>query len=149
MEKIHFTTRINAPKEKVWKVLWDDASYREWTKAFSEGSFAETDNWRQGTEVKFLSPSGDGMISKVAENRPNEYMSFEHLGMIMNGKEDRDSEKVREWAGAKENYTLKENGGSTELNVDMDISEEYKEMFTQMWPKALEKVKELSEESSN
>ena len=64
MEKIHFNTRINAPKEKVWKVLWDDESYRQWTTAFSEGSYAVTDNWRQRTEVKFLGPSGEGMISR-------------------------------------------------------------------------------------
>ena len=147
MEKINFKTSINAPKEKVWKVLWDDASYREWTSAFHEGSYAETDNWKQGTEVKFRGPGGDGMISRVAENRPNEYMSFEHLGMIMNGEEDRNSEKVKEWAGAKENYTLKESNGVTELAIDMDIAEEYRDMFTGMWPKALEKVKALAEKN--
>ena len=145
MEKIHFNTRINAPKEKVWKVLWDDDSYRQWTTAFSEGSYAVTDNWRQGTEVKFLGPSGEGMISRVAENRPNEFMSFEHLGMIMGGVEDRSSDKVKAWAGARENYTLKENDGATDLEIDMDISAEYKDMFMKMWPPALEKVKTLSE----
>ncbi|HVE60822.1 MAG TPA: SRPBCC domain-containing protein [Chitinophagaceae bacterium] len=146
MQKINFSTSINAPKEKVWNVLWDDASYRKWTSAFTEGSYAVTDNWKEGSEVKFLDPKGSGMISKVAANRPNEYMSFEHLGEIRDGVEDRDSEKIKEWAGAKENYTLKEVNGKTELKIDMDISEEYKDMFTDMWPKALEKVKELSEQ---
>jgi uncharacterized protein YndB with AHSA1/START domain len=145
MQKINFKTSINAPKEKVWNVLWGDASYRKWTSAFAEGSYAVTDNWKEGSEVKFLDPKGSGMISKVAANRPNEYMSFEHLGEIKDGVEDRDSEKIKEWAGAKENYTLKEVNGKTELKIDMDISEEYKDMFTDMWPKALEKVKELSE----
>ena len=147
MEKINFNTSINAPKEKVWKVLWEDSSYRQWTNAFSEGSYAVTDNWKEGTEVKFLGPSGEGMISRVAENRPNEYMSFEHLGMIMNGTEDRNSEKAQEFAGAKENYTLTESDGVTELAIDMDISEEYKDMFMGMWPKALDKVKELAEKN--
>src|SRR5215218_277240 len=113
VEKINFKTSILAPKEVVWQVLWDDASYREWTSAFSEGSYAETDNWKQGTEVKFLSPSGGGMVSRVAVNRPNEYMSFEHLGEIKNGVEDRTSDKVKQWVGAKENYTLTENNGIT------------------------------------
>ena len=147
MEKINFKTSINAPKEKVWRVLWDDASYRQWTSPFAEGSYAVTDNWKQGSEVKFLGPSGEGMISRVAENRPNEYMSFEHLGMIMNGTEDRTSEKAKEFAGAKENYTLKESSGVTELAIDMDIAEEYKDMFMGMWPKALDKVKELAEKN--
>ena len=44
METLNFSININAPKEKVRKVLWDDSSYREWTSAFSEGSYAETDN---------------------------------------------------------------------------------------------------------
>jgi uncharacterized protein YndB with AHSA1/START domain len=147
MEKLNFKTSINAPKEKVWKVLWGDASYREWTSAFSEGSYAETDNWKQGSEVKFLGPSGGGMISRVAENRPNDYMSFEHLGEIKDGVEDRTSDKVKQWAGAKENYALTEKGGVTELAIDMDMAEEYKDMFNQMWPKALEKVKALAEKN--
>ena len=67
--------------------------------------------------------------------------------MIMNGKEDRNSDMIKAWAGAKENYTLTGNGNETELAVDMDITAEYKDMFSQMWPKALEKVKELAEKN--
>ena len=44
-----------------------------------------------------------------------------------------------------ENYTLKNVNGKTELNVDMDIAEQYKDYFITTWPKALEKVKELAE----
>ncbi len=97
MQKLNFSININAPKEKVWKVLWDDATYREWTSAFSEGSYAVTDNWKEGSEVKFLDPKGSGMVSKVAANRPNEFMSFEHLGEVKDGVEDRSSEKIKEW----------------------------------------------------
>jgi uncharacterized protein YndB with AHSA1/START domain len=145
MQKLNFSTSINASKEKVWQTLWDDANYRKWTSAFTKGSYAETDNLKEGTDVKFLDPKGSGMISRVAANRPNEYMSFEHLGEIKDGVEDRTSEKVKEWAGAKENYTLKEANGVTTLAIDMDITDEYKDMFTEMWPKALEKVKALAE----
>ncbi len=114
-------------------------------KCFAEGSYAVTDNWKEGSEVKFLDPKDSGMISKVAANRPNEFMSFEHLGEIKDGVEDTNSDKVKEWAGAKENYMLKEKDGVTELAVDMDITDEYKDMFTEMWPKALENVKALAE----
>jgi hypothetical protein len=145
MEKINFSASINAPREKVWKVLWDDSSYRKWTSVFMEGSYAKTDNWKEGSKVLFLDGKGSGMVSRVAANRPNEYMSFEHLGMVMDGKEDVSSEKVKEWAGALENYTLKEANGKTELSVDMDISDEYKDYFTETWPKAMEQIKSLSE----
>ena len=85
------------------------------------------------------------MVSRIAENRPNEYMSIEHLGEVKDGVEDTSSDRVKAWAGAHENYTLKKVNGKTELSIDMDITEEFKEMFSQMWPKALDNVKKLSE----
>ncbi len=144
MEKMKFKTVINAAPEKIWKVLWDDTTYRKWTSAFSEGSYAETD-WKEGSKVLFLNGQGQGMVSRIAENRPNEYMSIEHLGEVKDGVEDTSSDRVKEWAGAHENYTLKKVNGKTELSIDMDITEEFKEMFSQMWPKALDNVKKLSE----
>ncbi len=147
MEKINFSTNINAPREKVWTVLWDDTSYRDWTSAFAEGSYAETDNWKEGSKVLFLSPGGDGMVSKVASNKPNKFMSFEHLGVVKNGVEDTESESVKSWAGAKENYTLTDDHGKTKLVVDMDSTDEFKDYFLKTWPIALEKVKELSEKN--
>ena len=144
MEKLEYKISINAPAEKVWKTLWDDKTYRQWTTPFSEGSSAETD-WKKGSRIIFGDSSGNGMISKVADNIPNKFMSIEHLGMLKDGAEDFDSDEVKSWAGAMENYTLEEKDGSTELSVSTDITEEYKEMFAQMWPKALDKLKALSE----
>jgi hypothetical protein len=145
MEKINFKANINAPKEKVWKTLWEDASYRKWTSPFCEGSYAQTDNWKEGTKVLFLGPDKSGMVSSVAVNRPNEFMSFEHHGEVKEGVEDTTSEKVKQWAGAKENYSLKENAGVTELTVEMDINEDFKEYMTTTWPKAIAEIKRLSE----
>jgi hypothetical protein len=54
-------------------------------------------------------------------------------------------EKETEWAGALENYTFKDIGGKTEVLVDMDSNEEFEEMFQDIWPKALQKLKELAE----
>ncbi|MEI9912588.1 MAG: hypothetical protein WDO71_24875 [Bacteroidota bacterium] len=85
------------------------------------------------------------MVSTVAANRANEYMSFKHLGEVKDGVEDTTSEKIKEWAGSTENYTLTETGGVTELSIDMDITDEFKDMFMDMWPKALKLVKDLSE----
>jgi hypothetical protein len=87
------------------------------------------------------------MVSMIASKKPNEYMSFKHLGFVMNGVEDTQSEKVKEWAGAMENYTLKQADGKTELIVDMDINDEYKDYFLKTWPLALGKVKEMAEKN--
>jgi uncharacterized protein YndB with AHSA1/START domain len=145
MEKMKFSVSINAPKEKVWQTLWNDASYRKWTSAFMEGSHAVTDNWKEGSKVLFMDPKGNGMVSTVAANKPNEYMSFKHLGEVKNGVEDTTSDKVKGWAGAMENYTLKGTNGKTELLVEMDITEDFKDYFVKTWPKALDKLKETAE----
>ena len=72
-------------------------------------------------------------------------MSFKHLGEVKDGLEDRSSDKIKEWAGAMENYTLKEKDGVTELAVNMDTADKFKDMFMKMWPNALDNVKTLSE----
>lgn len=144
MDKLNFNILIDAPREKVWNVLWNDATYREWTSPFSEGSHAISDI-RKGSKVLFLDGKGSGMVSRVADVRPPEFMSFEHLGEVKDGVEDTESEKVKAWAGSKENYTLKPLGDKTEVLIDMDINAEYKDMFQQLWPKALDKMKEVAE----
>ena len=70
MERLYFSISIQAPKEKVWEALWSESSYGEWTSVFGEGSYAETDNWKEGSKVRFLAANGEGMVSLVAANRP-------------------------------------------------------------------------------
>ena len=145
MKKLNFSTNINAPKKKVWDILWNDSTYRAWTSAFAEGSYARTDNWKEGSKVLFLDPKGDGMVSLVAKNNPNEFMSFKHLGEVKNGIEDTSRDKVKGWSGAMENYTLKEQNGTTTLLVEMDSTDEFNDYFSKTWPKALDKLKSLAE----
>ena len=145
MKKLNFTTKIDAPKEKVWNTLWNDTTYRAWTSAFAEGSYAETDNWKEGSKVLFLGPKRDGMVSMVAKNKPNEYMSFKHLGVVKQGVEDTESDQVKGWAGALENYSLKEEGGKTTLSVEMDSTDDFADYFEKTWPQALKKLKQLAE----
>ena len=146
MEKQTFSITIDAPREKVWDTLWKDESYRAWTSAFSENSYAETD-WQTGSKVRFLDGKGSGMVSTIAENRPNEYMALRHLGMVKDGVGDTSSEEVKQWAGALENYTLKSDGGKTELVVDLDLNTDWVEYMQNTWPKALQRLKELAEKS--
>jgi hypothetical protein len=145
MEKHQFKATINASKERVWEVLWGKDSYPAWTSAFSEGSKVETDNWKKGSKVLFGDGKGSGMVAIVEDNRPNEFMSFKHIGMISDGVEDTESDKVKEWAGSHENYMLKEENGSTLLTVEMDLGKEWLEYFEKTWPVALDKVKTIAE----
>ncbi len=144
MKKLQLTKEIHANREKVWNVLWDDASYRAWTSVFSEGSYAKTD-WKEGGKVLFLSADGGGMYSQIEKKNENEFMSFKHLGVVKNGVEQPLDDETRKWSGAMENYRLKQNGDNTTLTVEMDITEEFEEYFKEKFPKALDKVKELAE----
>ena len=145
MEKHQFSTTIDAPKQRVWEVLWGKDTYPAWTAAFSEGSQVETDGWKKGTKVLFGDGKGSGMVAIVEDNRPNEFMSFRHIGMLQDGVEDTESEKVKEWAGAHENYTLREENGKTNLTVEMDLGKEWLDYFQKTWPVALDKVRLLAE----
>lgn len=129
--------------------MLDETTYREWTKVFHEGSYYKG-NWEEGSEILFLGPSDtgegeEGMVSRIKENRPYAFISIEHLGFIKDGVVDTTSEEVKKWTPAFENYTFNEKEGGTEVAVDMDVADEYKAMFEDMWPKALQDLKELAE----
>lgn len=149
MKKIKFSTIIDAPKEKVWKLLWDLESYQNWTSVFAPGSTVKTDNWREGSRIEFVDGNGNGMVSSVLANRENEYMSFKHLGEIKDGVADTSSDKVKSWAGAEETYTLNEKDGKTELVVEMDTAgADFEDFLVKTWPAALEKIKGLAENNA-
>ncbi|HEX6926731.1 MAG TPA: SRPBCC domain-containing protein [Longimicrobiaceae bacterium] len=149
MQTLHLSVQIDAPRQKVWHTMLDDRSYREWTQAFSPGSYYKGD-WSKGSKMVFLGPDPEtgkeaGMVSRIAENRPYEFVSIEHIGIVQDGKEDTTSEMARRWAPAFENYTFKESNGATEVRVDMDVDDEHAELFHQLWSKALQNLKELAE----
>lgn len=149
MDKLRFSIVITAPAEKVWNTMFNDQTYRAWTDVFMSGSHYVGD-WKQGSKILFLAPDKtggmSGMVSRIEQSRPFEFISIEHIGLVKNGKEDISSDEVKAWAGAHENYTFVQSGVTTEVLVELDSSEEYNEMFQDIWPKALQKLKSLAEE---
>ncbi len=148
MENLRFSVVIDAPREKVWNSMLGERSFMEWTRVFAPGSHYKGD-WKKGSKILFLAPgkSGrmEGMVSRIAENKPYKYISIEHLGVVQDGREDTESEAVKGWAGAYENYTFRQKDRKTEVLVEVDTNDELKEMFQGVWPKALQKLKELAE----
>src|SRR5574338_1245169 len=149
MQKLQFKIDINAPIEKVWDTMLEDKTYRVWTAPFNEGSYYMGD-WSKGSKILFLGPNPEtgkegGMVSRIKDNRKHEFISIEHLGMVNDGVEDTTSEAVEPWAGSLENYSFKNLNGKTELLMEIDINDDFKDMFNDMWPKALQKLKEISE----
>lgn len=146
MERKEFSIEINAPKEKVWNVLWDMESFRQYTTPFCEGSYVET-TWEEGTEARFLNTDGFGSLATVRENNPPNLMLIEIIGIIKDDVVDKRSELAEKWKGAIEKYTLSSEGQGVKLLVEADISEELMSDFEKAWPEALEIIKDLSEKS--
>lgn len=144
LHRLQFTQQISAPPERVFQAMLGPESYKAWTSAFAEGSHYRG-RWAQGERIHFLGPNGDGMVSEIAEHRPPHFTSIRHLGFLHQGQEDFDSEAVRAWAGALENYTLVAEAGGTRLVVDQDAGEDFKDYLLEAWPKALALLKALCE----
>ena len=139
METLEYTIEINAAPEKVWTVLWDDFSYRQWTSAFTKGSFY-VGTWEEKSMMKFFDPENNGMYSRVLKNDPNKEMIFLHLGEIYDGVE-----VPQDWGDATESYILQETEEGTKLIARINTSEEFKDFFEDKFPNALQNVKHLSE----
>lgn len=149
---MHFEVIINEPVEKVWDVMLGDKTYRKWTAVFNPGGSWYEGSWEKGADIRFYGPDQEtgevgGMVSRIADARPHEFISIEHVGIINKGVVDTTSDAVKKWAPAFENYTFTAVGNSTHLAVDQDIDPDYKATFEEMWPKALQALKELAEKS--
>lgn len=147
---LNFTIDINAPKQRVWEVMLADETYREWTSAFHPGSCFKG-SWDKGSKINFVSEDDggqSGMAGQIAENIPYEFISIEIIGEIVDGEVNTTSEEAKQWIGGHENYRFRETDGVTTLDIELtgsEISPEMAKEFEAMWPKALEKLKEIAE----
>jgi uncharacterized protein YndB with AHSA1/START domain len=144
LKRLQWSVDIAAPASEVYQMLVGPESYRQWTSAFGDGLYFEG-SWQEGRRIRFLTPEGHGVISEIAENRPNEFLSIRHLGYIADdGIEDTSSEAILAWAPAYENFTFTATQQGTRVTVDQDMTDEFESM-PEAWPKALGKLKALCE----
>jgi uncharacterized protein YndB with AHSA1/START domain len=148
LEVISFEISINAPAEKVFNLMLEDKTYREWTAEFNPTS-SYKGSWDKGSKILFVGTDKDGnvggMVSKIRENIPGKFISIEHLGLLKGDEEITSGPEVSSWAGALENYNFKTSNGNTVVEVDMDSNEDFKSYFEETWPKALNKLKAICE----
>ncbi|WP_407481665.1 SRPBCC family protein [Elizabethkingia meningoseptica] len=144
METLSYNIEINAPQQKVWNILWNEDSYKEWTKFFSPDSTMQSD-WKVNGRTLFVNSKGDGMVSTIDRLDEPHQIIFKHLGMIQNGVEDLHSKDVVEWSGAQEKYFLTDIGDKTKLHVEVQVDAEWKDHLNQGFIKGLNIVKELAE----
>ena len=144
LKRLQWSIDIAAPTSRVYEMLVGPESYMQWTSAFGDGLYFEG-SWQKGQRIRFLTPEGHGVVSEIAENKPNELLSVRHIGYIADGGvEDTSSEAIRSWAPAYENFTFVATPQGTKLIVDQDMTEEFASM-PEAWPKALATLKALCE----
>lgn len=152
MKTYSFSVTIRSSKEQIWKILWDDATYRIWAAAFHEGTHAISD-WKVGSRIMFVDEKGNGAFAEIIKNNPNEIMSFNHLGWTGNWQElPADMEfniggKIVKWSGGIENYMLSPTNGETTVTVEMigDFGD-WDDHINNVYPKALENLRKLCEQ---
>lgn len=160
MKKLQFTVSINAPVTKIYNFMLginSKSTYEQWTSLFNPTSTYEG-SWDKGNKILFIGvdEKGEkgGMVSRIAENIPNRFVSIQHYGLYKADKEITEGPEVEKWANGFENYTFEENNarpddpvgrGTTTVTVDLDTTEDFLDYMNETYPKALDKLKELCE----
>jgi hypothetical protein len=152
MKKLQFNVRINAPLIKVYDAMLgisNKSTYEKWTALFNPTSTYEG-SWKKGSKILFIGTDEDGkkggMVSEIAENIPNRFVSIRHFGLLKDDKEITEGPEVEKWAGGFENYSFEEINGSTAISVDVDTTEDFADYMTQTYPEALVRLKEICEQ---
>lgn len=151
MKKLQFKVSINAPVHKVYDSMLgiiNKSTYEQWTAMFNPTSTYEG-SWNKGDKIRFVGTDEKGekggIISEIAENIPNQFVSIRHYGLLTGGKEITEGPEVEQWAGGLENYSFDENNGITVVIVDLDTTEDFVDYMNEHYPKALNKLKEVCE----
>ena len=151
MKKIEYKRGINASAETVYNTMLgigNIETYEQWTSEFNPTSSYEG-SWEKGAKIYFTGTDANGkrggMVSEIADNIPFRFVSIRHYGILDGDNEITEGAEVEKWAGGLENYSFHENNGVTTVTVAIDVTEEYLDYFDTTWPKALNKLKDLTE----
>lgn len=148
LEKVNFEITINASPKKVYDTMLAKKQYTAWTAEFNPTSRYEG-SWEKGSKIFFLGTDKDGnvggMVSKIKENIPNQFVSIEHLGEVHGKEEVTTWADIEAWAGSHENYSFTEKNGGTLLSIELDTVPGFKSYLEGTYPKALNKLKSICE----
>lgn len=144
MKDLQFAIDIAATTARVWDCMFDPIAYRDWTRAFAEGSYFEG-QWEAGRGLRFLDPQGFGMEAIVDECVMHERLSLRLVGEIKNGRPVADSRLASE--PAYERYVFKATPqGGTHLVVHLQSWDDgFTSFLNDTWPRALQRLKALAE----
>ena len=146
MKRIELKHCFNTTPQWLWEMIVDVDHYRYWTTAFSQGSTFIGD-WSQGSRIRFVmddeTGNVSGMISEVVLNGWPNAISIKHVGLVMNGVEDTESEEALFWTPAYENYTFEQEGlDQCWFIMTQDIPESVETEFIENWKHAFELIEQ-------
>jgi len=151
MKKLQFKVSIKAPVTKIYDFMLgitNKSTYEQWTALFNPTSTYEG-SWDKGSKMLFIGvdEKGEkgGMVSRIAINIPNQFVSIQHYGLLKGDTETTEGPEVEKWANGFENYTFEENNGTTTVTIDLDTIDEFVDYMKDHYPKALDKLKEICE----
>jgi hypothetical protein len=151
MEKLQFKVNINAPVARIYDFMLgitSKSTYEQWTALFNPTSSFEG-SWEKGSKILFIGvdEKGEkgGMVARIAENMPNQFVSIQHYGLLQGDKEITEGPDVEKWANGYENYSFEENNGTTIVTVDLDTTADFVDYMNEKYPLALNSLKELCE----
>lgn len=147
MKTLKFETQIDASPQKVWETMLTKDTYRQWTDVAWPGSSYHGE-WKQGAQIRFTGEEGGGgTLGEVTVFEPYTRVVVDHIAAIAeDGSEDRESDMAKDWIGSSEAYTFTGQNGSTRLEVELTVGDDWAPMFEEGWPQALEALKQLSEQ---
>lgn len=150
MKTIQSTIQIQAPAEKVWQVLWNTSTNRQWARAFGEGMYYSSD-WEEGGKVTLSNEEGTGGFGVIEKKIPNQLLRIREKGWIENWKAlpiDYSvpvNGKNLKWEAGIGEYRLTENDGETELQVEIELGDDWAMILAPVFPAALKLIKEIAE----
>lgn len=151
MKKLQYSVNIKAPATKVYEQMLgikNKETYEQWTALFNPTSTFQG-SWDVGSKIQFIGVDEQGeqggMVSRIIENVPNQFVSIQHYGLLKGDQEITEGPEVEKWANGFENYTFENDNGSTIVTVDVDTTEDFVSYMDEAYPKALNRLKELCE----
>jgi uncharacterized protein YndB with AHSA1/START domain len=145
MEKLEYKIVIAAPAKKVWETMLEKETYEQWVSKSWPGSTYQG-KWEKGEKIRFAGSDGSGTLAELIEVRPYENVLARHIAVLQQGGvEDRTSDIAKDWVGITEEYRFAEHNGKTTVTVLIQTTPEWKKMFDDGWPMALEELRQIAE----
>lgn len=138
MTNLHYKIILNNNVEYVFDKLFAKAEYKEWTRVFNPSS--DYDGiLGLDEEIFFKDADNNGMLSKVSKYEVNKVIEFSYLASVEDEVktefEDRSNFERYTFTSLQDEMVM--------IDVDLNIPDEYLEMFEDMWSQAIVLIQDL------